>query len=177
MRELTIAVTLALLAAAPAFTQSSAKATTAAGLGKADTASTVDRNIRAYIELLRADIKTSKSQVLGEVLALDTDQATKFWPIYKEFETEYARLGDRIVAVVMKYADEFDRLTDPVADQLSEQVLAIEQERNALKRKFHGRVRQSLGAVVAMRFLQVENQLERIVDLQVAAGLPIAEAR
>jgi hypothetical protein len=28
-----------------------------------------------------------------------------------------------------------------------------------------------------MRFLQVENQLERVVDLQVAAGLPIIEGR
>jgi hypothetical protein len=28
-----------------------------------------------------------------------------------------------------------------------------------------------------VRFLQVENQLERIADLQIAAGLPIAEAR
>jgi hypothetical protein len=178
MRNLTIAVTFALLAAAPAPAQNSAKATTAAaGLGKADTASAADRNIRAYIELLRADIKTSKSQILGEVLALDTDQATKFWPIYKEFETEYARLGNRIVGVVMKYADEFDRMTDPVADQLAEQVLSIEQDRNALKRKFHARVRQSLGAIFAMRFLHVENQLERIVDLQVAAGLPIADQR
>jgi hypothetical protein len=177
MRNLTIAVTFALLAAAPLLAQSSAKATTAAGLGKADNTSTVDRNIRAYIELLRTDIKTSKSQVLGEVLALDTDQATKFWPIYKEFETEYARLGDRIVAVVLKYADEFDRMTDPVADQLADQVLGIEQERNALKRKFHTKVRQSLGAVFAMRVLQVENQLERIVDLQIAAGLPIIEGR
>ena len=178
MKGIAFATALALLSGAGIFAQSSAKpAAGAAGLGKTAASSNEDRNIRAYIELLRTDLKSSKSQIMGEVMQLDTDQATKFWPIYKEFETEYARVGDRIVAVINKYADEFESMTDATADQLGEQVLSIEQQRNALKKKFYDRVKQGLGAIVAMRFLQVENQLERIVDLQIAAGLPVIERR
>ncbi len=178
MKGIAFAAALAVLSAAAVLAQTPAKSTTgAAGLGKLEANSNADRNIRAYIELLRSDLKTSKSQVLGEVMQLDTDQATKFWPIHKEFEAEYSRLGDQIVSVITKYADTFDKMTDSVADQLAEQVLSIEQQRNALKKTFYARMKEALGGIVAMRFLQVENQLERIVDLQVAAGLPIIESR
>ena len=178
MRFFALATAWALLSAVPIFAQTSAKtAKPAAGLGKPDAAVNADQNIRAYIELLRSDIKTSKAQIMGEVMQLDADQATKFWPIYKEFETEYSTLGDKVVAAVNKYAAEYDTMTDAVADQLGEQVLTIEQERNTLKKKYYDRMKQGLGGIVASRFLQVENQLERIVDLQVAASLPIVEAR
>jgi hypothetical protein len=179
MKTLAFAALWTLLLTAPTFGQTSAKPVSpaAAGLGKVEGSSNVDRNIRAYIELLRSDLKSSKSQIMGEVMQLNTDQATKFWPIYKEFESDYAGVGDRIVGVVTKYADEVDSMTDAKANQLGEQVLSIEQQRNELKKKYYDRVKEALGGIIAMRFLQVENQLERIVDLQIAAGLPIVESK
>ena len=110
-------------------------------------------------------------------MQLDAGQATKFWPIYKEFETEFSTLGEKVVAVITKYSDEYDKMTDDSADQLANQVLSIEQQRNTLKKKYYDKMKEGLGGIVAARFLQVENQLERIVDLQVSASLPIIEAR
>jgi hypothetical protein len=147
------------------------KAAKSAGAGDL---STEERNIRAYIELLRVDLRKSKSQVMSEVMRLDTDDSQKFWPIYKEFETELSGIGDQIVALLNKYTGNYNRLTDPVADQLANEYLSIEQQRNALKKKYYGRMKSSLGAITAMRFLQVENQLERLLDLQLSAQLPVA---
>jgi hypothetical protein len=134
-----------------------------------------DRNIRAYIELLRTDLRKGRSQVMGEVLRLDTEQAQKFWPIYKEFETELTKIGDQIVAVMNTYVANYDKMPDSLADKLANSVLSIEQQRNTIKKKYFDRLRNSVGAVTAMRFLQVENQLERLVDLQLAAQLPVSE--
>jgi hypothetical protein len=152
-------------------------ASKAAGLGKPTAVSSEDTNIRAYIELLRTDLKKSKSQIVGEVMQLDTSQATKFWPIYKEFETEYTTLGDQILAAVKSYVDHYDSMTDTVAEQLGNQVLSIEQQRNVLKKKYFDHMKKELGAITASRFLHVENQLERIVDLQIAAQLPVISER
>ena len=175
MKTLVLATAWALLSVASTFAQTSAKP--AAGLGKQGAAANADQNIRAYIELLRSDIKTSKAQIMGEVMQLDASQATKFWPIYKEFEAEYTALGEKVVAAITRYSDEYDKMTDAVADQLAAQVLSVEQQRNTLKKKYYERLKDGLGGIVAMRFLQVENQLERIVDLQVAASLPVVESR
>jgi hypothetical protein len=148
-----------------------------AGLGRAEATSNEEVNIRAYIELLRTDVKKSKSQILGEVMQLDAGQATRFWPIYKDFETRYSALGDQVVALVRNYAEHYDGMTDAVADQLANQVLSIEQQRNVLKKEFYDRFKQGLGAITATRFLQVENQLERLMDLQIAAQLPTVGGR
>jgi hypothetical protein len=144
-----------------------------AGLGKSELTSNGDMNIRAYIELLRTDIKNSKSQIMGDVMQLDADQAAKFWPVYKEFETEFSGLGDKVLAVIKNYADNYLDMTDPVADGIASQILAIEQQRNELKKKYYERIKTAVGAIVATRFLQVENQLERLIDLQIAAELPV----
>ena len=178
MKRIVIGAALIVVSLAAASAQTPAKTGKgAAGLGKTEAGSSADRNIRAYIELLRSDLRSDKAQVLGEVMQLDADQATKFWPIYKEFESDYQKLGDRIAAAVLKYAEEFDKLSDATADQLATEALTIEQQRNTLKSKYYDRFKQALGAITAMRFLQVENQLERITDLQVAASLPIADQR
>jgi hypothetical protein len=132
-----------------------------------------EMNLRAYIELLRTDVRKSKSQVMGDVMQLDAEESTKFWPVYKDFEEEYTQLGNKIVAVVKTYAERYEAMTDDVADQLANQVLAIEQERNALKKKYYDRMKAAMGAITATRFLQVENQLERLIDLQIAAELPV----
>jgi hypothetical protein len=174
MKTFVFAASFALLIASgiPAQTPTKASAKSASA-GGPSTASNEDLNIRAYIELLRTDIKKSKSQIMGDVMQLDTDQSTKFWPIYKEFETEFSTLGEQVVALVKNYADHYDAMTDDIADQLATKVLSIEDQRNELKKKYYGRFKEALGGITATRFLQVENQLERLVDLQIASQLPV----
>ena len=173
MKKILIAGICALWSAAVLPSQTTKTAASGAGLGKQEALTNEDANIRAYIELLRTDVKKSKSQIMGEVMQLDTDQAAKFWPIYKDFETDYEGLGDQIVSLVRDYADHYGEMTDAVAEQLGNKVLSIEEQRNALKKKYFDRVKEALGGITATRFLQVENQLERIVDLQIAAQLPV----
>ena len=177
MKRMLTAVTCVLLAAGALPAQTATKEAATAGLGRQKAVSNEDTNIRAYIELLRTDLRKSKAEVLGEVMQLDATQAAKFWPIYKDFEKDYTVVGDKIVSAVKTYADAFPNLSDTVADQLANQVLGIEQERNALKKKYYDRMKEGLGAQTAARFLQVENQLERLIDLQIAAQLPVGDEK
>src|SRR4051794_141581 len=134
-------------------------------------------NLRAYTELLRADLRKSKSQVVGQVMQFDTDQAAVFWPIYKQFEADLSKIGDRTVALVKKYTDNYDQMTNEVAEQMATEFLTIEQQRNELKRRYYAKFKSALDAITATRFLQVENQIERLVDLQIASQLPVMEGR
>ncbi len=58
---------------------------------------------------------------------------------------------------------------------LATKALDLEARRQALKAKCHDRVKKALSPRTALRFLQVEHQLLLIIDLQVAAALPIAK--
>ncbi len=136
-----------------------------------------EKNVRAYIELLRSDIKNNRAQVMGMVMQLDASDATKFWPIYKEFEGEYSDFGDQVVALIRNYVAKYDEMTPQIADQLATKLLDLEQQRNGLKRKYYQKFKEALDAIAATRFLQVENQIERILDLQVASELPVIDAQ
>jgi hypothetical protein len=174
MKGILIAITCLLPAGAALSGQTPAKSTAKpVGLGKSVATSNEDLNIRAYIELLRTDVKKAKAQLMGEVMELDADQAATFWPIYKEFETELSSIGDQIAALIMEYAANYEKMTGAAADQLAGKILDIEQQRTVLKKKYYQRVKEAIDPITAARFLQVENQLERLIDLQITAQLPV----
>jgi hypothetical protein len=135
-----------------------------------------EKNFRAYIELLRSDVKKNKTQIVGQVMQLDAEDAAKFWPIYTEFEAEYTEFGYGVLALILNYAANYNDMTPQVADQLAIKLFDLEQERNDLKRKYYQRFKAALDPITAARFLQVENQIERILDLQIASQLPVIEA-
>jgi hypothetical protein len=146
-----------------------------AAAAQAPTPTDEERNLQAYVGLLRSDVRKAKSQVISEVMQFDSAQAAKFWPVYAEFEKEFTRIGDGIQALVKDYVSNYDRMTPEAADRLATKLLDIEQQRLDLKKKYYARVKGILDAVTATRFLQVENQLEKLLDLQLAAQLPAIE--
>ena len=174
MRTALAVAAIALLSGVPWPAQTPIKASSEpAKVEKPDSVRNQEMNIRAYIELLRTDVRKTKAQITGEVMQLDADQSANFWPVYKEFEAEYSSLGDEMVALIRKYVDNYDKMTDSVADQVANQILSVEQKRNELKKKYYSRMKNVLGTITAARFLQVENQLERLADLQISAQLPL----
>src|SRR5436305_6893650 len=92
---------------------------------QAVTTSNEDLNLRAYTELLRSDLRKSKSQVVGQVMQFDTDQAAIFWPIYKQFEADLSKIGDRTATLVKKYTDNYEKMTNEVAEQMAKEFLSI----------------------------------------------------
>ena len=131
-------------------------------------------NLSAYAELLRSDIRVQKVAIIAQVMQFSEAEEAAFWPIYREYDTEMAKLGDERVALIADFARNYDTLADPVADRLAKTALDLEARRQAVKAKYYERVRAALKPRTALRFLQVEHQLLLLVDLQISAALPIA---
>jgi len=136
-------------------------------------ASAQDQNIQEYIELLRSNVRQQKAEIMGAVMQLDVDQSAKFWPIYSEYDAELTKLNNLRVANIQEYARNYDQLTDAKADELIQKAFDYRRQRSELLAKYYGRVKASLGAVEAARFLQIEDQLLLIIDLQIASALPV----
>ena len=132
-----------------------------------------EKNIQEYIALLRADVRQQKSQIMATVMQLDADDAARFWPIYKQYDAELGKLNDLRVANIQEYARNYEHMTDAKADDLIQKSLSYRNERSALLARYYGRFKASLGAVQAARFVQVEDQLLMLIDLQIESALPI----
>lgn len=134
---------------------------------------TQQKNLQEYIELLRSDVRQQKAEIMGAVMALDIDQSAKFWPIYSEYDAELTKLNNLRVANIQEYARNYDQMTAAKADELIQNAFDYRKQRSELLAKYYGRVKDSLGAIEAARFVQVENQLLTILDLQISSALPI----
>jgi hypothetical protein len=138
------------------------------------TTDTQQKNIQEYIELLRTNVRQDKAEIMGAVMQLSAGDAAKFWPIYSEYDVELTKVNDQRVANIQEYARNYNQMTDQKADELVQKAINFRKARNELLAKYYERVKQSLGAVTAARFLQVEDQMLLIIDLQIASSLPLA---
>jgi hypothetical protein len=132
-----------------------------------------NRNTQAYIELLRSNVRQQKAEMMGAVMQLSAADAAKFWPIYNEYTTELNKLNDLRAANIQEYARTYGQMTDEKADELIQNGLKYRKQRAELLAKYYDRVKQELGASTAARFVQVEDQLLLIIDLQIDSSLPI----
>jgi hypothetical protein len=157
---------VALLVCAPG-----ARAQTGQQGGKS--ASSNAQNIQAYIALLRLNVRQQKAEMMGAVMQLSAADAAKFWPIYEQYDKELTKLNDQRVANIQDYASSYDQMTDAKADELIQKAMSYRKQRAELLAKYYQQVRQALGGITAARFIQVEEQLLLIIDLQIDASLPV----
>jgi hypothetical protein len=113
--------------------------------------------------------------LITEVMQFTDAEDAKFWPVYREYETELAKINDDRITLIREYAVSYDKMTDTIADRLAHGALDLESRRTALKAKYYDRFKSALSARTAARFLQVENQILLLLDLQIAASLPIVQ--
>ncbi len=169
---------LTLLFACLGFAQDPVRAQTTSQTPNSKTAASSDsetqkKNVDAYIDLLRKDVRNQKAEIMGTVMLLNAEDAAKFWPIYSEYDAELAKLNNQRVENIKEYARAYDQMTDDKADELIQKSLAYQKQRAELLAKTYQRIKQSVGAVTAARFAQVEHQLLLIIDLQIASSLPV----
>jgi hypothetical protein len=165
---------LLMLVASPGWAQEQTQETGENKAAASPNASAREKNIQEYINLLRGDVRQQKAEIMGSIMLLSAQDATKFWPIYSEYDAELTKLNDQRVANIKEYARTYTQLTDEKADELIQTALNYRKQRSELLANTYDRVKQALGAITAARFVQVEDQLLSIIDLQIASQLPIA---
>jgi len=146
------------------------KSTNAAAAPAADDQT---KNIDAYIALMRREVQQEKSEIMGSVMALNAQDAAKFWPIYSAYDEELTKLNDMRTANIKEYARTYNEMTNEKADELIQKSLDFQKQRSELLAKTYQRVKEALGAVNAARFVQVEYQLLLLIDLKIASSLPV----
>jgi len=102
-----------------------------------DPAESKELNNQAYVRLLRSDLKAAREQIIKETMQLNDQQAAAFWPIYHDYSAEQTKLGDEKLAIVQDYAQNFLSMSNEKADQLAQKVMALDDQRLALKKKYY----------------------------------------
>jgi hypothetical protein len=130
-----------------------------------------------YIELLRSDIRTEKIAIITEVMQLEGEQSEAFWAVYKEYDHAMSKINDIRVAMIKDYAENFDKITDEKALEIAATWFEFQENRMALRKEYFKEFQEVLPAAAAAKFLQLDHQISLLIDLQVAAAIPLIQPK
>jgi hypothetical protein len=125
------------------------------------------------IELLRSDITTQKKALMTQAMTMSEAESDVFWPIYNEYQNELRKVGDERIAIIKDYSANYETMTDEMATSLSKRSLKTEEDRLKLYKKYNGKLAKALSPKLAARWLQAEHAINTMIDVQIAAEMPL----
>ncbi len=132
-------------------------------------------NAKDDVELPISQIQTDKRAIVLRTLDLNDTQVAAFTPIYDAYQAEMKALLERGGAVLDKFAANFGSMTDDAAKEILKEALKIRDDRNATMRKYAKKLERELPAVKVLQWVQIENKLNTLLDVQAASVIPIAQ--
>jgi hypothetical protein len=127
------------------------------------------------IEQLRKDARTEVNAIIGANMQFTSDEAAKFWPLYKEYEARRKALADERLAIIKDYAANYRTMTDAKALELTQRGLAQQEKGLAAKKAFLAELQKALPGKTVARFYQVHNRLDMMADLLIAQEVPLVQ--
>ncbi len=131
-----------------------------------------DRQISAIIEAMRKDVREQKQSLVDQAMELEAGDKAKFQAVYDSYQKETETLWNQLLVNIKKYADNYDNMSDKIADEIALKAMDIDAQRAKIRRKYYEQVKSALGARLAMRFLQTEVVIDHLVDLQISSSIP-----
>lgn len=134
---------------------------------------TLSAQERDLVELLRKDLQTEKATLITAAMGFSTDESAVFWPIYRDYEKSLSEIMDKRMRLIQDYANNYEKMTAEKAAQIVNEAFALETERTKLLKKYFKKFSKSMSPLRAARFVQVENQILKLLDVQIAQELPL----
>jgi len=143
-----------------------------ASLGATDYASA--QNTRDDTELLISQIQTNRSAVVLRAMNLSDAEVAKFAPIYDEYQAEMKKVMGRGVDVVNKFAENYGTMTDDAAKSILKDFFQVRDDRVATLKKYAKKMEKALPPTKVVRWVQIENKLNALLDVQAASVIPLS---
>lgn len=131
--------------------------------------------VRSGLDLIRADLKTEKAYLIAQNVSFTPDEAAEFWPLYNEYIGELNKLLDDRLLLMKDYLDHHEALSDQQAQNIAGRVFELEGKRLDLKRVWFRKFAEVVPATKALKFFQVENQINAALDLKLMDSMPLVK--
>lgn len=126
--------------------------------------------------LLRKDVGSMKKELIAAKLTLTDNEATELWQVYEQYSAELSEVNDRKTAILKKYSQEYDTLTDDQAHDLIRRWLETDIDQAKLRQHFAEGFRKVLPGKKVATFLQLEGRISMMMDVQLSSELPLARS-
>lgn len=130
-----------------------------------------DTNMQILLEKVKAD----KKLVVAANMDLTELEGKAFWPIYEAYQKDLQVINDRLGKTILAYAEAYNNktLNNTQAKQLTDEVLALDQDEIALRKTYAVRLGKAIPGTKVARYLQIENKIRAAIRYELATGIPL----
>jgi len=125
-------------------------------------------------ELAREAIYANKKLVVAANMNLNTNEKEGFWAVYEDYQKDLEKLLERSVELIEDFAINFENLSDQKAKELLDSHLKIEADAIKLKKSYLRKFQKVLPPQKVVRYYQIENKIDAIIDYDLVDKIPLA---
>ncbi len=136
----------------------------------------VSRKVAEDLNLTREIIQVKRKAIVALNIGLTDYENKAFWPVYDEYWAEMRKLGDRDVALISRFANNYvyENLTNKAADEMFKEWMSIKKQTIKLQEKYAKKFKKAIPEKKVLRYFQIENKLDLIIDSELSAQIPLA---
>lgn len=127
------------------------------------------------IELNRLALQRQRNELVNQFMNLNLKEVGAFFPVYEAYRTEMGKIGDRTQRLIIDYAKNQDNLSDQKALAMLDESLKIEEAELELRRKYVEEFKKVIPPKKVVRFFQVDNKFDAIVNYNLAGSIPLIQ--
>jgi hypothetical protein len=128
------------------------------------------------VEMLRADLRAQRKQIMAQNMILTADEATKFWPIFDQYRQAAIKPNDERWAVIKDYAANYDTMTDAQAQDYIKRANAVDEKLLALRMQYVPLFERVISAKKTALCYQIDRRIDLLINLQLSAVIPMVDA-
>jgi hypothetical protein len=127
------------------------------------------------IQMMRKDIRSQRKQIIAANMKLTDSEAEKFWPVYEQYISDLVNINRTKYALIKHYVETGGVLSDAEAETAVQQWVVVDQSVAELRKKYIPTFRRVLSPKNTALFYQLDRRVQLMIDLQLAASLPMIE--
>ena len=137
--------------------------------------SVVSAGAQDLLEMIKRDINAERRTIVAEALTVPLEAETEFWHMYNDMEQELDLITDRRAKNIQKFADNYENVTDDVAADLAKNYFDMQAGRLKINKAYYKKAAKLISKKEAARFIQLLGQIQLLIDIQIAAEVPLIE--
>jgi len=127
------------------------------------------------VELLRANLRANRKNLMAQNMTLTADEATKFWPIFDQYRKEAIKPNDERWALIKDYAANYNTMTDAQAQDYIQRATDVDRQLLALRLKYVPIFEKVISAKKVALWYQIDRHIDLMINLQLSSVIPMVD--
>jgi Spy/CpxP family protein refolding chaperone len=127
------------------------------------------------VEMLRANLRANRKNLMAQNMNLTADEATKFWPIFDQYRKDAIKPNDERWALISEYAANYNTMTDAQAQDYMKRAADVDQQLLALRLRYVPIFEKVISAKKAALWYQIDRHVDLMINLQLSSVIPLVD--